>query len=446
MLLVFVLLFNVLLMSACQMTPPDGGETVVPPADKPVDGPEGGDPDEEDPDDPEAPVVPEPSQPLTPFGQKIEKAIDEALAKIDFCKTSYGGKFPGAYSKNYVYGTSGNTAGWVQGFWVGTLWHAYELADTTKARNSYSYLASTLIGTFAERIDKKLGVDNHDMGFLYSPSCVAAYRLTNNQVAAEAAIKAADNLLTRYHADAGFIQAWGTMGDEAEYRLIVDCLMNLPLLYWASEETGDAKYKDAADKHLAATFKTVYREDGTTYHTYYFDPETKQPTKGVTKQGYADESTWSRGQAWAIYGPALAYSYNGDETALGYFKKAANFFIDNLPTSGIPYWDFDFKDGDGEPKDSSAAAIAVCGLLEGCKYLDDSDPDKAKYMSAAEKMMEALIDTCAATQKPDANGLLLYVTQSRRTENSVEQMTPYGDYFYMEALHRFSDPEWTPYW
>ena len=90
MLLVFVLLFNVLLMSACQMTPPDGGETVVPPADKPVDGPEGGDPDEEDPDDPEAPVVPEPSQPLTPFGHKIEKAIDEALAKIDFCKTSYG--------------------------------------------------------------------------------------------------------------------------------------------------------------------------------------------------------------------------------------------------------------------------------------------------------------------------------------------------------------------
>ena len=380
------------------------------------------------------------------FDAKIDAALKAALTKIDYCIESYDGKFPNAYSTNNVYKPGQNKAGWVQGFWPGALWHAYELTGDDK----YKDLASTHVDSFYTRIDQKLGTDNHDMGFLYTPSCVAAYKLTGDETAKEAALMAADNLLTRYHADAGFVQAWGTVGDAAEYRLIIDTFMNMPLLYWASEVTGDSKYADAATRHIHSTYGTIYREDGGTYHTYYFDPDTKEPSHGVTKQGNADESTWARGQSWAIYGPVLAYSYTNDPTALEYFKLALDCFIENLPDDNVPYWDFDMTDVEGEPRDTSAAAITICGILEGCKYLDDTDPDKARYLDVAKTMMEALIDNYFAASIPTANGLLLGVTQNRKTEKGVEEMTPYGDYFFLEALHRFalleSGDEWNTYW
>ena len=362
--------------------------------------------------------------------------------------TSYGDAFPNAYSTDLAYKQSGNKAGWIQGFWTGVLWHAYELSGDEK----YATLASSHVGSFYTRIDEKLGTETHDMGFLYSPSCVAAYMLKGDEVARTAAIMAADNLLARYHADAGFIQAWGTVGDEDEYRLIIDCLMNLPLLFWASEETGEGKYADAASSHLEATLSTIYRPDGSTYHTYFFDPNTKQPSHGATHQGYADESTWARGQSWAIYGPAIAYSYTGSPLALEKFKAATDCFLENLPSDYIPYWDFTYGEGSDEPRDASAAAIAICGILEGCKHLDKSDLDRARYLAAAKRMMSALIDNCftgsenISATHPNANGLLAGATQNRKTNKGVEEMTPYGDYYFLEALHRFKDAEWDTYW
>ena len=376
------------------------------------------------------------------FDAKIAEALKAALAKIDYCIESYDGKFPNAYSTNNVYKPGQNKAGWVQGFWTGVLWQAYEFSGDEK----YKTLASSQVDSFYTRIDEKLGTDNHDMGFLYTPSCVAAYKLTGDETAKEAALMAADNLLTRYHADAGFIQAWGTVGDEAEYRLIVDCLMNMPILYWASEVSGDSKYADVATRHIASTFETIYRENGSTYHTYYYDPDTKEPSHGATKQGYSDESTWSRGQAWAMYGPVLAYTYTEDPACLKYFKAAADCFISNLPDDYVPYWDFDRSEVDGEPRDTSAAAIAICAILEACNYLGDNDPDKARYMTAARNMMEALIDNYFAASIPTANGLLLGVTQSRKSNAGVNEMTPYGDYFFLEAMFRFNNSEWHAYW
>lgn len=373
--------------------------------------------------------------------EKLQAALDNALSKIDYMITSLDGKFPSQCSVDNVYSAVANKSGWTQGFWPGILWHAYELTGNAK----YSSAAMELIDSFYTRIDEKIGVGHHDMGFLYSLSCVAAYMNRGDEKAKEAALMAADHLITRYNEKSGFIQAWGNVGDGDENRLIVDCLLNIPLLYWASEVTGDTKYRDIAYRHYQTTVSVAYREDGSTFHTYFFDAETGEPLRGATVQGAGDDTTWSRGQSWGMYGPLLTYTYVKDETALDAFKKAANYYLNNLPSDYVAYWDLCFGDGDYEPKDSSSAAIAVCALLESAKHLDETDPYRELYFNAAKRIMNSLIDRYTTKNIPEANGLLLHGTYSYG-KNGVDEMNIWGDYFYMEALHRMIAPEWDLYW
>ena len=373
--------------------------------------------------------------------QKLKGALKDALAKVDYMITCFDGKFPSQCSVDNVYSAVANKNGWTQGFWPGILWHAYELTGNAK----YSSAAMELIDSFYTRIDEKIGVEHHDMGFLYSLSCVAAYMKRGDEKAKAAALMAADHLITRYNEKSGFIQAWGNVGDGDENRLIVDCLLNIPLLYWASEVTGDTKYRDIAHRHYQTTVSVAYREDGSTFHTYYFDAETGEPLRGATAQGAGDDTTWSRGQSWGMYGPLLTYTYVNDETALDAFKKAANYYLNNLPSDYVAYWDLCFNDGDYEPKDSSSAAIAVCALLESAKHLDETDPYRELYFNAAKRIMNSLIDHYTTADTPEANGLLLHGTYSYG-KNGVDEMNIWGDYFYMEALHRFLAPEWDLYW
>jgi len=372
----------------------------------------------------------------------LEEALYEALAKIDGALPTFTDKFPSHNSTDNVYSAVENNSGWNTGFWTGILWHAYELTGNEK----YSTVASSQLRSYYDRIKNKIGVNHHDMGFVYSPSCVAAYKITGNALGKDAAILAADHLITRYHEEAKFIQAWGNVGAEDNFRLIVDCLMNIPLLYWASEETGDPKYKEIAYNHFKTTVSVCYREDGSTYHTYYFDKDTGKPLKGVTAQGASDDSTWSRGQAWGMYGPLLTYIYIQDESAIEAFKATADYFLEHLPKDYVAFWDLSFTDGDYEPKDSSSAAIALCAMLEGIKHLDESDPDRARYIEACKNIMASLIENYTTKDVPKANGLLLHATYSKPGNVGVDEMNIWGDYFYMEALHRMLDPEWELYW
>ena len=374
--------------------------------------------------------------------EKLEGALSEAIKKIDYALPTFTDKYPAHNSENNVYEAVNNDNGWNTGFWTGILWHAYELTGDEK----YKDVALGQIPSYYYRILNKIGVNHHDMGFVFMPSCVAAYMLTGDEEAKEAAIMAADHLITRYHETGEFIQAWGNVGADNNYRLIVDCLMNIPLLYWATEVTGDTKYRDIAYKHFKTTISVCYREDGSTYHTYYFDKETGEPIKGVTAQGASDESTWARGQAWGMYGPLLTYIYEEDPAALEVFKSTANYFLNYLPSDYVAYWDLSFNDGAYEPKDSSSAAIALCALLEGVKHMDDSDPYKALYINAAKRIMNSLIDHYTTKDVPEANGLLLHGTYSKPGGNGIDEMTIWGDYFYLEALHRMLDPEWELYW
>ena len=377
--------------------------------------------------------------------EKLEYALAEAIKKVDYMITSFDGKFPNECSTDNVYSVHDNNDGrgtWTTGFWTGILWHAYELTGDEK----YMNVAESHVPTFYDRIDQKNGVNHHDMGFLYTPSCVASYKLTGNFQAKRAALKAADHLITRYHESAEFIQAWGSVGADDNYRLIVDCLLNIPLLYWASEVTGDSKYSDIAYKHFKTTLSVCYRADGSTYHTYYFDKVTGLPKYGATAQGASDESTWSRGQAWGMYGPMLTYIYVKDEQALNTFIDAANYYLTYLPADYVAFWDLSFTDGDYEPRDSSSAAIAVCAMLEAIKYMDENDPQRQVFVNACNRIMNSLIDNYITKDYPNANGLLLHGTYSKPGGNGIDEMTSWGDYFYMEALHRMLDPSWDLYW
>ncbi len=374
--------------------------------------------------------------------EKLEFALKEALKKIDKCIEDVGFDFPHEFSKDYVYKTVPNEAGWGNGFWSGILWHAYQLTGNEKYKN-------TMLGqipSWTRRIEEKIGVNHHDMGFLFSLSCVAAYKLTGNEEAKNAAIKAADHLITRYQEKGQFIQAWGNVDDPASYRLIIDCLLNIPLLYWASEVTGDKKYDEMAFNHFNSTVEVCCRADASTYHTYYFDPKTGEPLKGVTHQGAFDDSAWARGQTWGIYGPMLTYIYKKSPKALQIFKATTNYFLNELPEDYIAYWDLCFKTGTEEPRDTSSNAIAMCGMLEGIKHMDDSDPLKRIYINACNIMMNELIDKYISKDVPQSNGLLLHQTYAKPQGIGIDEHNIWGDYFYFEALHRMLEPDWELYW
>lgn len=374
----------------------------------------------------------------------IDTALNDAIKIVSHNLDKFTHHFPASNSVNNFYEPTKNVE-WTTGFWTGVIWLAYEKTMDSRFRES----AQIQVDSFLKRMIEKRDVNNHDMGFLYSLSCVAAYKLTKNENGKRAALLAADHLAERYREKGQFIQAWGNVGDKDNYRLIIDCLLNLPLLYWASEVTGESRYAMMAKNHIKTSMKCVLRPDHSTYHTYFFDSETGEPAYGVTHQGNRHNSAWARGQAWGIYGVALSYRYLKNPEYIDIFKKVTDYFIEHLPDDLIAYWDFDFDTGSSEPRDSSSVAIAVCGILEMAKYLEKEDADK--YLFAADKMLRALIDHCAVKDINLSNGLLLHGTYARSSKENtcnnrgVDECNTWGDYFYMEALTRMSK-DWKLYW
>ena len=378
-------------------------------------------------------------------GEEMDRALGFCNQQIIRNLPRFTDQFQKAYSEDGFYQPIPNNY-WTCGFWTGEIWLSYEFSGDARLRAA----GEKQIDSFLHRIDNKIEVDHHDMGFLYSPSCVAGYKLTGNKKGREAAIKAADQLITRYHPVGEFIQAWGPMDAPENYRLIIDCLLNLPLLYWASEETGDDKYRDIAEKHIHTAVANVIREDYSTWHTFFFDMETGAPDHGATCQGYRDGSAWARGQAWGIYGMALAYKYTGRKEYIDLFRHVTEYFLTHLPTDLIPFWDLEFTDGDDQPRDSSSASIAACGMLEMIQYLEDEE-EVQHYLRIAKQIMKSLYDNYAVWDEKISNGLVLHSTYSNHSPYNtcnhygVDECNSWGDYFYMEALTRLSK-KWTPYW
>lgn len=374
--------------------------------------------------------------------EKLDAAIADAVKKIDYMIETMDGKYPSHASKNNVYGRDENTnGGWNQGFWSGIIWIAYELTGDEK----YKQLAMSQINEYYERMKAVYGVMGHDVGFLFSLSCVAAYKHTGDETAKAAAILAADHLKLRFREKGQFIKAWGSLEGPDNYRLIVDCLMNIPLLYWASEVTGDESYRRVAYTHFRTTVEYAIREDASSFHTYYFDPETGAPLKGVTKQGKSDDSCWARGHAWIIYGMMLTHKYIDDPDAIKICRAAVTFYLNRLPKDFIPYWDLEFVDGDGEEKDSSAAPIALCGMLELLKKLPAGEEYDIIY-NAIGHSLDSLYENYSTKDTPESNGLLLHAVYSKPDKVGIDECNIWGCYFYMECLIRLKKKDWQLYW
>jgi unsaturated chondroitin disaccharide hydrolase len=370
----------------------------------------------------------------------IDRAIGRALDTVDRNLAHFGDAFPRPSSTHGVYAAMDNTE-WTNGFWTGMLWLAYELTGAARYRDA----ALRHVHSFHARQRDRINVNHHDLGFLYSLSCVAGWQLTGEPLAAEAALGAAHLLLQRYLPDAGIIQAWGELSDPAQRgRMIIDCNLNLPLLYWASDHTGDATFRAAADRHIEAAARHIVRPDGSTFHTFFFDPASGAPLHGKTHQGHADDSCWARGQAWGIAGFPLVYRHNGDARLIDLAQVLANYYLNRLPEDGICYWDLDFTSGP-EPRDSSAAAIAACGLLELARHLPLADPLRADYERAAAGMVRTLAQDYADTGTTPGAGLLKHGVYHKPNGIGVDEACIWGDYFYLEALVRLTRT-WRPYW
>ncbi|WP_415294451.1 glycoside hydrolase family 88 protein [Clostridium perfringens] len=371
---------------------------------------------------------------------KVKNAIDLVIKQIDANMEYFKEKFPSSATKNNQYGIIENIE-WTDGFWTGLLWLAYEYTGDEK----YRELADKNVASFKNRVEKDIELDHHDLGFLYSLATVSGYKLTGSEDAREASIKAANKLISRYQEKGEFIQAWGELGSKDHYRFIIDCLLNIPLLYWASDETGDAKYRNIANKHFVTSCNNVIRDDASAFHTFYMDNETGKPLRGVTRQGYSDDSAWARGQAWGVYGIPLNYRYTRNESCFNLYEGMTNYFLNRLPKDNVCYWDLIFNDGDDHSKDSSAAAIAVCGMHEMNKYLPEVDENKEVYKYAMHNILRSLMENYMNPEIEPGKPVLLHGVYSWHSGKGVDEGNIWGDYFFLEALIRFYK-DWNLYW
>jgi unsaturated chondroitin disaccharide hydrolase len=374
-----------------------------------------------------------------PTSLQLDAAIERALARIDRALPTFTHRFPAPSSVDLVYPPIDNVE-WTNGFWTGMLWLAWEM--TGEAR--YRHAAEIQVQSFVERADCAVNVEHHDMGFLYTPSACAAWRLTGQDEARRAGLAAARFLLDRFDPASGVIQAWGDLDDpEQAGRMIIDCNLNLPLLYWASEETGDLAFKRAAEAHLTQAARYLVRPDASTFHTFHMDTRSGKPLYGTTHQGFSDDSCWARGQAWGIYGFALGYAHSGRTELLVLASSLANYFLNRLPEDMVCRWDLIFVDGQ-EPRDTSAAAIAACGILELIRHLSISDPARDVYARAAWGIVQAL-DSQYLAPIDGSNGVLREGVYHLPNRVGVSECCIWGDYFYLEALVRMRR-SWSPYW
>ncbi len=369
------------------------------------------------------------------MGYEFEKAFEYALEVTKKNLRTFVDKYPHVSTDN-IYKGEGNNL-WTSSFYPGMCYLAYD------ATGDKEFLCNreVWLKDFRRRLDQNIGI-NHDLGFLYTLTAIADYKLTGSEAALELANDAAAALAKRYNEKGRYIQAWGGMDLKyPDVRIIIDTMLNLPLLYW----TGKKEYIEIAQNHAGTAADYLVREDYSTYHAYLMDPDNGRAMKGITHQGHRDESTWARGQAWAVYGFALSYRHTREERFLEVSKNCAEVFIKNLPSDKVCYWDFDFTDENKDIKDTSAAAIFANGLLELSDIMKNKKDLVAteRYLKLAKEVLMSLSMNYTTENIPNTNGVLTEGMYHRN--DGFEECTIWGDYFYMEALLKIKK-KWNSFW
>jgi unsaturated chondroitin disaccharide hydrolase len=330
--------------------------------------------------------------------------------------------------------TTGDSA-WTSGFFPGALWLMYQqTADPTWRTYAQTWQAGI--------IKQQDNTSNHDLGFMLFNSFGNGYRLTGTDAYRQVVLTSARSLASRYNmnnAKAGSIKASWPSGSATDYKVIIDIMINLELLFWASRNGGDPAWYDMAMSHALKTAANHVRPDGSTYHVVNYNPSTGEVKSKSTAQGYADESTWARGQAWAIYGFTMTYRYTGDVRFLNTARATADYFIANLPSDSVPPWDFEVPGMPDQPspedRDSSAAAVAASGLLE-LSQLDTDATRRQKYLTAATQILTALSSPTYLADGHANDAILLHGT-SFKSRGNYDTGLIYGDYYFLEAMLRY---------
>lgn len=333
---------------------------------------------------------------------------------------------PGAKDWNYV-----GYKDWTSGFWPGVLWYLYEYSKDNKwetmADKYTKYLAPLAVTPALD----------HDLGFQVFNSFGNAYRLTKNPEYKNVILKTADTLATLYNPKVGTILSWPRAVPNMEWpqhNTIMDNMINLELLFWASKNGGNKKLYDMAVSHATVTMNNHFRPDYTSYHVVVYDKETGKKIKAVTHQGYSDSSMWARGQGWAIYGYTMVYRETKDPKFLDFAHKVAKVYLDRLPKDLIPYWDFDAPNSTKQPRDASAAALVASGLIELSTYTKDQVLAK-KYLDKAEGILKELSSKRYHSGNENS-AFLLHSTGHYPNKSEIDYSIIYADYYYIEALLR----------
>ncbi|MFC0513737.1 glucuronyl hydrolase [Mucilaginibacter angelicae] len=340
------------------------------------------------------------------------------------------GKMPKTYDAATDKLLTSDSDWWCSGFYPGTLWYLYEYsADTVLKREAEQRMAIIKQEVF--------NAGNHDLGFKIFCSFGNAYRVTGQQEYKELVLTAAKSLATRYRPSIKSIQSWDS---SAMYKcpVIIDNLMNLELLEWSSKNGGSKQLGDIAVNHANTTLKNHFRPNYSSYHLIDYDLPTGKVMRKITRQGAADSSAWSRGQAWGLYGYTMMYRFTKDSRYLVQAKHIARFILTHprLPADMIPYWDFDAPGIPNTYRDASAAAIMASAFLELSRYTGGQN--KILYITAAEKIIKTLSSPLFRA-RPGTNGgfLLKHSVGAIPFNAEVDVPLTYADYYFVEALMRY---------
>lgn len=318
---------------------------------------------------------------------------------------------------------------WTSGFYPGILWYMYDLTKEEKWREE----AIKRTEVFE---DYKTITEHHDIGFMMFPAYGLGYELGGMKDYKDILLTSAASLATRFNPKVGTIKSWSNKMHPRwkQHITIIDNMLNLELLFWASDHGGGPVYKDIATKHAETTMKNHFREDGTSWHVIEYDSVTGKVLNRNTKQGYADDSRWSRGQAWGVYGYTMVYRETKDKKFLDFAQKITDKYLSMLPEDMVPPWDFDVDTTKDHDKDASAAAVVASGLLELSTYVEKKEA-KDRYYNAAIKMLESL-SSPAYSGLGKADSFLLHSTGAKPLGHEIDVALIYADYYYIEALDR----------
>ena len=316
---------------------------------------------------------------------------------------------------------------WTSGFYAAALWRTYERTRDPAWRQSAQ--------TWQAGLAPETTHDDTDLGFKLFDTYGVGYQLTGDASYKQIVLQAADTLARRYNPKVGMFRVWDAADDRTQYRVNIDATMDLELMFWAGQNGGNPQYTAMATHHALRAAHDLVRPDGGTWMFAGYDQNTGALLNHFTKQGYATESTWSRGQAWAMYGFTMAYRYTHDRRFLDTARRTADYFVRRLPPDHVPYWDFDVPDKATAPRDTSAAAVAASALLELSG--DESDPAaKQRDIDTARDILTSLSSPTYAPTAATFAAILQHGTQNL-PKHQADSGIMFGDYYFIEALGRY---------